>query len=151
MTYKIRPYGWDTLHGIGTGTETGKRWVSILRYVLYTLHGDKDRDREPLLPSATVIAERLFYTPVCHSVHRGWCVLHPPRQTPPGKTPPPGRTTIHPVPRRPQHQTVRTLLERILLCPSCSLCRNAKSLYCVGLHWRVPFTEDLSETVQVVW
>ena len=30
-------------------------------------------------------------------------------------------------------------------------CRNAKELHCVGLHWRVPFIEVLSETVQVVW
>ena len=30
-------------------------------------------------------------------------------------------------------------------------CRNARSLHDVGLHWRVPFIEDLSETVQVVW
>ena len=26
-------------------------------------------------------------------------------------------------------------------------CRNAKELHCVGLHWRVPFIEVLSETV----
>ena len=102
---------------------------------------------------ATVIAERLFYTPVCHSVHRGWCVLHPPRQTPPGKTPP--RQNHHPP--RPETATASDGTHPtgahscFLLCPSCSLCRNAKSLYCVGLHWRVPFIEDLSETVQVVW
>ena len=30
-------------------------------------------------------------------------------------------------------------------------CRNARSLCDIGLHWRVPFIEDLSETVQVVW
>ena len=32
-----------------------------------------------------------------------------------------------------------------------SRCRNARSLNVVGLHWHVSFTEDLSETVQVVW
>ena len=30
-------------------------------------------------------------------------------------------------------------------------CRNLKRLLRVGLHWCVPFIEDLSETVQVVW
>ena len=30
-------------------------------------------------------------------------------------------------------------------------CRNANELLCVGLHWCVPFIEDLLETVQVVW
>ena len=29
--------------------------------------------------------------------------------------------------------------------------RNAKELLRVGLHWRVPFIENLLETVQVVW
>ena len=27
-----------------TGTGTSKRWVSILHYVLYTLHGDRDQE-----------------------------------------------------------------------------------------------------------
>ena len=40
-------YGSFTLHGAGTGT--GKRWVSVLRYVLYTLHRDRDRYKETLL------------------------------------------------------------------------------------------------------
>ena len=31
------------------------------------------------------------------------------------------------------------------------VCRNAKELLRVGLHWHVPLIEDLSETVQVVW
>ena len=31
------------------------------------------------------------------------------------------------------------------------MCRNAKELLRVGLHWHVPFIEDLWETVQVVW
>ena len=30
-------------------------------------------------------------------------------------------------------------------------CPNVKSLPDVGLHWHVPFIEDPSETVQVVW
>ena len=30
-------------------------------------------------------------------------------------------------------------------------CHNAKELHCVGLHWHVPFIEDLLDTVQVVW
>ena len=29
-------------------TRLGQGWVSILRYVLYTLHRDRDEDREPL-------------------------------------------------------------------------------------------------------
>ena len=29
-------------------------------------------------------------------------------------------------------------------------CHNAKELLHVGLHWHVPFIEDLSETVQVL-
>ena len=37
-------YGLLTLPGTGNGTGTGKLWVSILRYVQYTPH--KDRDRE---------------------------------------------------------------------------------------------------------
>ena len=31
------------------------------------------------------------------------------------------------------------------------ICRNVEELLRVGLHWRVPFIEVLSETVQVVW
>ena len=31
------------------------------------------------------------------------------------------------------------------------ICHKAKELLRVGLHWCVPFIEDLSETVQVVW
>ena len=34
------------------GTGTGKQWVTILRYVLYTLHKDRDRHGKPLLPPA---------------------------------------------------------------------------------------------------
>ena len=34
------------LQGTGNRTGNGKQWVSILCYVLYTLHSD--RDREPL-------------------------------------------------------------------------------------------------------
>ena len=30
-------------------------------------------------------------------------------------------------------------------------CRNAKELLCVSLHWHVPFIEDPSETVPVIW
>ena len=30
-------------------------------------------------------------------------------------------------------------------------CRNAKGLLPVGLHWHVPFIEDLLEIVQMVW
>ena len=30
-------------------------------------------------------------------------------------------------------------------------CHDVRKLLRVGLHWRVPFIEDLSETVQVVW
>ena len=40
------PYGSFTLHGTRTGT--GKWWVSILCYVLYTLHRNRDKNREPL-------------------------------------------------------------------------------------------------------
>ena len=32
-----------------------------------------------------------------------------------------------------------------------SVCGNVKELLRVGLHWHVPFIEDLSETVHVVW
>ena len=31
------------------------------------------------------------------------------------------------------------------------MARNANELLLIGLHWRVPFIEDLLETVQVVW
>ena len=30
-------------HYTGTGTGTGKWWISVLHYVLYTLHRDRDR------------------------------------------------------------------------------------------------------------
>ena len=30
-------------------------------------------------------------------------------------------------------------------------CHNVRTLLGVGLHWRVPFIEDLLENVQVVW
>ena len=80
------------------------------------------------LPSATKLRQGNVFTRVCHSVHGGClpqCMLgytplgrHPPcrspGQTPPGQTPSLGR---HPLPtsRRLLHQTVRILLECILV------------------------------------
>ena len=40
---KRKSNGLFILHGTGNGTGNGKRWVSILHYVLYTLHKDRDR------------------------------------------------------------------------------------------------------------
>ena len=68
-----------TLHGTGTGT--GERLVSILRYVLYTLH----RDREPLF---SIVPAPFFPVPVpvpfCHHAQMLEC-----RQLGTGSTPPP--------------------------------------------------------------
>ena len=76
-----------------------------------------------LLPSATVVAERLSFHR-CLSTGRG---LHPPGQTPPvgryppgqAHMPPPGQTPPRPhtpTPgRRPLQRTVRILLECILV------------------------------------
>ena len=44
-----------------------------------------------------------------------------------------------------------TMIRFELLCRHGYFCHNVKELLCVGLHWRVPFIEVLSETVQVVW
>ena len=52
-----------TRHRTRTGTGTGKRWVSILRYVLYTLH--RDRDREPLLPPANEVWGKAMFLHLC--------------------------------------------------------------------------------------
>ena len=41
-------YSSFTLHRTRTPTGTRKWWVSALCYVLYTLHRDRDRHREPL-------------------------------------------------------------------------------------------------------
>ena len=38
-----------------------------------------------------------------------------------------------------------------LIVPDLYYCRDVKQLLHVGLHWRVPCIEVLSETVQVVW
>ena len=38
----------------------------------------------------------------------------------------------------------------VIFCIVVDPCRNAKELLRVGLHWRVPFIEDLSETVQLL-
>ena len=45
-----------TLHGTGTGngTRNGKRWVSILHYVMYTLHSDRGRDSKPLFSIVSI-------------------------------------------------------------------------------------------------
>ena len=46
QSYKQMPsYGLFTLHGTGNGTGNGKQWVSILCYVLYILHIDRNSDR----------------------------------------------------------------------------------------------------------
>ena len=45
-------YGSFTLHR--TGTETKKRWVSILCHALHTPHSSRDRDREPLFSTVSV-------------------------------------------------------------------------------------------------
>ena len=70
-----------TLHGTGTGTGTGERLVSILRYVLYTLH----RDREPLF---SIVPAPFFPVPVpapcSHHAQMLEC-----RQVGTGSTPPP--------------------------------------------------------------
>ena len=62
---RVQANGPFTLHGIGTGT--GKWWVSILCYALYTLH----MYREPLLVSTYVVCERLS---VMHKQVSGWTV-----------------------------------------------------------------------------
>ena len=47
-----KAYGSFTLHGTGTGT--GKWWVSILHYVQYTLHRDRDRYRKSLFSIVSI-------------------------------------------------------------------------------------------------
>ena len=41
--------------GPGQGEGTRKRWVSILCYVPYTLHRDRDRNREPLFSIVPIL------------------------------------------------------------------------------------------------
>ena len=59
----------------GTATGTGKWWVSMLHYVLYTLHRDRDRDRdkEPL----GFIPISPFPFPVPGSVNEPLVILMP--------------------------------------------------------------------------
>ena len=54
----------------------------------------------------------MFFTPVCHSVHWGMSSTHTPWQKPPRQTPP---WADIPLGRRLLHQTVRILLECILV------------------------------------
>ena len=96
----IKPNGSFTLHGTGTGIGTDKQWVSLLCYVMYTLHSDRDRDREPLLPPANEVWGKVIFSVACvkNSVHIGGlpqCMLgyHPLPPTPPEQTPPPGPGT----------------------------------------------------------
>ena len=53
-----RRYDSFTLHG------TGKRWISILRYVLYALHRDTDGGREPLFSIVPVPVPCSVYEPL---------------------------------------------------------------------------------------
>ena len=61
-----------TLYGTGTGTGTREWWVSVLCYVLYTLHRNRDRDREtlfsivpiPLLVPVPVLVSCSVYEPL---------------------------------------------------------------------------------------
>ena len=82
------PYGSFTLHGIGTGTR--RWWVSILRYVLYTLHRDRDRHTESLfsivsmpfpipVPVPCSVYEPLAYFFFCHPPLRS-ALPPPPKQ-----------------------------------------------------------------------
>ena len=61
-----------------TETESGKWWVSILCYVLYTLH--RDRNRLPLFSIVSVPVrvpcsdqDRLFLLCQSRSLHQSWC------------------------------------------------------------------------------
>ena len=68
--YPIPPNGSYTLHWTRTVTGTGKCWVPILRYVLYTLYRDRSRYRDPLF-SIVSIPFRIFAPfPVPCSVYK---------------------------------------------------------------------------------
>ena len=58
-----------TLHGRGNRAGNGKRWVSVLYYVLYTLHSDSDRDREPLFSIVPIPVPVLVPFPVPCSMY----------------------------------------------------------------------------------
>ena len=62
--YRCLCYGSYTLHG--TGTETVKQWVSVLCYIMYTLHRHRDRYMEPLsLPANKVCDGYVLHLSVC--------------------------------------------------------------------------------------
>ena len=87
-----------------------------------------------LLPSATVVAERLCFHK-CLSVHRGRCTplpwqAEPDSQTPPGQTPPP--PDIPPTSRRLLQLMVRILLECILVLIKRSIStKSCMRVYCL--------------------
>ena len=70
---RLKLYGSFTPNGTGTGTGTGKQWVSILRYLLYTLHRDRNRDIDRTI---------VFYCthpgpyPVPGPVQCAWAISH---------------------------------------------------------------------------
>ena len=100
---------------------TGKWWVSILRYVLYTLHTVRDSDREPLLTPATKLGQGNIFSNMCQEFCSQWEYLgrYP-------RPPPPPHRQVHPRqvhPAREQRmlgdtgnkRAVRVLLECILV------------------------------------
>ena len=69
--FQFRNNGWFTLHRTGTRTGTGTRWVSILRYELYTPHRVRDKEWEPFYPFQSL--SRSLSRTVCMS-HKSWLV-----------------------------------------------------------------------------
>ena len=68
------PNGLFTLHGTGNGTGNEKRWVSILHYVLYTLHRDRVRTANHcflLCPSHSLSRSRSSAVCISHYVGTG--------------------------------------------------------------------------------
>ena len=94
LIFEGRTDGSYILHGTGTG----KRWVSILHYALYTLHRDRT-----IVTVRNSSCGKAMVSQACQACQefgpQGWGLVYTPRQTPSGRhTHTLGRQSPHPPP-----------------------------------------------------
>ena len=141
--------GLFTLHGTGNGTGNGQWWVSILLYVLYTPHSD----REPLLSPANEVWGKVIFLHLFVILFTGGglpqCMLayhtptgtmhhHPPRDhAPPRTMHPSGAEHAGRYGQRAAGTHPTGMQSCFLLCPSQSLSLSRSRSRAVQYVWAI--------------